>query len=244
LTNLRLVGWSPPIDQGEDSFPQLGSGTGAPAGADVVTGTMICVTEGGLTSATIPPYVQGAYRVRLGSRDLVETFVAASGPAGWRYFGQAREVETDREAFRVDLVVDRGWNLVRFRWTDPDGAEVMAVPVGGAVEVWIRRPGEERTDLVEGVTAVWSASPCSLLVVDRLLGMSTRHDVRAVRLDPPTDARPVVVGVRPMASRDVPTTTGTSLAREVELDVDGRRTRALLRSDLPLRADGWFELIG
>jgi hypothetical protein len=189
--------------------------------------------------------VQGIYRIRLGSQELLETFVAAPGPMGWRYFGRAHEPDTGREAFLVDHVVDGDWNLVRFRWRESDGAEVVATPTGGGVEVWIKEPGGEWKELVAGVGAVWSASPSSLLVVDRLLGTSKPGEVPAVRLEPPFEPRPIVVRVTPVDSRRVSTTSGTSAAaREVEVAVNGRRTRAVLRSDLPLRADGWFELVG
>ena len=110
--------------------------------------------------------------------------------------------------------------------------------------MWIKEPDGERKELVAGVGAVWSASPSSLLVVDRLLGTSRPAEVPTVRLEPPFDPRPVVVRVTPVGSRRVSPTSGTSAAREVEVAVDGRRTRALLRSDLPLRANGWFELVG
>jgi len=188
--------------------------------------------------------VQGIYRVRLGSRVLLETFVAAPGPMGWRYFGRALEPDTRREAFLVDHVVDVDWNLVRFRWRESDGADVVATPTGGGVEVWIKEPGGERKELVAGVGAVWSASPSSLLVVDRLLGTSRPAEVQAVRLEPPFEPRPIVVRVTLVGSRRVSPTSGASSAQEVEVAVDGRRTRAVLRSDLPLRADGWFELVG
>ncbi len=188
--------------------------------------------------------MQGVYRVGRGSQELLETFVAAPGPVGWRYFGRAHEPDTGREVFLVDHVVDVDWNLVRFRWRESDGAEVVATPTGGGVEVWITEPGGERKELVAGVGAVWSASPSSLLVVDRLLGTSRPGELQAVRLEPPFEPRPVVVRVAPVGSPRVSPTSGTSAAREVEVGVDGRRTRALLRSDLPLRADGWFELVG
>lgn len=190
------------------------------------------------------PSVEGLYRVRLGSRDLLETFVAAPGPMGWRYFGRGHEQDAGREAYLVDHVVDAGWVLVRFRWVGADGAEVVVTPTGDGVEVSIRRPGGERRELVAGVEAVWSASPSSLLVVDHLLGASDRAEVMAVRLQPPFEPRPVLVRLRPVASREISTTSGASVARDVEVEVDGRRSRALLRSDLPLRADGWFELVG
>src|SRR5712691_12723193 len=59
--------------------------------------------------------MQGAYRIWAGPEELVEAFVAAPGPAGWRYFGRGRDADTGEELFRVDYVVDAGWDLVRFR---------------------------------------------------------------------------------------------------------------------------------
>ena len=169
--------------------------------------------------------------------------MAAPGPLGWRYFGRANELDTDREAFRVDHVVDREWNLVRFRWNSSDGSELMAIPSGDGVEVRITAPTGERTEFVSDVRLVWSASPSSLLVLDRLLGTSSSEGTPAVRLEPSSDARPIVVRVTPVGTRQVATPTGTALVREVDIGLDGRRMGALLRSDLPLRADGWFELV-
>jgi hypothetical protein len=65
-----------------------------------------------------------------------------------------------------------------------------------------------------------------------------------VRLEPPFDPQPVLVRVTGVGLRQVSTTNGDSEAREVDVAVDGRRVRALLRSDLPLQADGWFDLAG
>lgn len=186
--------------------------------------------------------MQGAYRVWLGSTELLETFVAAAGPAGWRYFGRGHEPEVEPEAYRVDHVVDLGWDLVRFRWSGSDGAEVVAIPRGGGgMEVWASGPGGGRTELVAGASTVWAASPSSLLVVDRLLSGS--GEVTAVMLRPPSDPRPVVVRLDPVAAREVRAPSGPLSIREVEVTVDGQTARALLRSDLPLRADGWFELV-
>jgi hypothetical protein len=170
--------------------------------------------------------------------------VAAPGPMGWRYFGRVHEPDTGREVFRVDHVVDGDWGLVRFRWGEPDGAEVTAIPANGGVEVWIEERGGERNELMAGVEAVWSASPSSLLVVDRLLGMSDRVEVPAVRLEPPADPLAILVRLTIVGSTRVPITKEASTTREVELDIAGRRIRAVIRPDLPLRADGWFELVG
>jgi hypothetical protein len=186
--------------------------------------------------------VQGLYRVRFGAKELLETFVAAPGPMGWRYAGRVNEPDTGREVFRLDHVVDADWNLVRVRWRESDGSEVVAVPVHGGIEVWIAEAGGERTEVVAGARAVWSASPSSLLVVDRLLGASRPAEVPALSLVTPLEPRAVVVRLSHVGSSQVSTTSGTSEVREVAVEVDGRRTRSLLRSDLPLQADGWFEL--
>jgi hypothetical protein len=174
----------------------------------------------------------------------VETFVAAPGPAGWRYFGRAHDPDTGREVFRVDHVVDADWNLVRFRWRDMNGVQVIATPGDRGVEVWIEGAGADRNEFVAGVGTVWSTSPSCLLVVDRMLRTSQMEEVRAVRLEPPFDPQPVLVRVTGVGLRQVSTTNGDSEAREVDVAVDGRRVRALLRSDLPLQADGWFDLAG
>jgi hypothetical protein len=186
--------------------------------------------------------MQGAYRVRVGPNELVETFVAAAGPAGWRYFGRGHEPDGGSEIYRVDHVVDLGWNLVRFRWSGPDGAEVVAIPRGDtAVEVWVSGPGGERRELVAGAFGVWAASPSSLLVVDRLLSGS--GEISAVMLRPPFEPRLAVMRLDPVATAEVSTPSGLSSVREVRLTVDGESVRTLLRFDLPLLADGWFELV-
>jgi hypothetical protein len=153
-------------------------------------------------------------------------------------------VETGREVLRVDHVVDVDWRLVRFRWSELGGMEVEATGSNGDVEVSIEGPTETRQELVAGVVAVWSASPSSLLVVDRLLRTSALAEVPAVLLEPPFEPRPVAVRVMPVGSGGISTGSGASTTREVEVGVDGRRIKALLRSDLPLGADGWFELAG
>lgn len=185
--------------------------------------------------------VQGLYRVRVGAVEMLESFVAAPGPMGWRYFGRLRDPATERELARIDHVVDNEWNLVRFRWSEQDGPEVVAVPSSGGVEVTVAGPAGERTAEVSGAEAVWSASPSSLLVMDRLIANTT--EVRAVLLLPPFEPRAVVVRVTPAATRRVATPSGRSEVREVVVELDGLASRAVLRADLPLRAEDWFELV-
>ena len=188
--------------------------------------------------------MQGVYRVTVGSREVLEAFVAASGPAGWRYFGRAHEPDSGREVFRVDLVVDSGWRLVRFRWTEVGGAEVVAIRRDGGVEAWIDGPGGGRREWVPSADSVWSASPSSLLVLDRLLQATGRTGASAVRLEPPFEPRGVLVRLVPKATRQVATPGGSSEAREMSIEVGDDRSTGLLRADLPLTAEGWFELVG
>lgn len=188
--------------------------------------------------------MQGVYRVTVGSREVLETFVSASGPAGWRYFGRAHQPDSGREVFRVDHVVDSNWRLVRFRWTEVGGAEVVAIRRDGGVEAWIDGPGGGREAWVPGADSVWSASPSSLLVLDRMLQTTGEEGASAVRLEPPFEPRAIAVRLHPVATREIATLSGMGEAREVSIEVDGSRSPALLRADLPIRAEGWFELVG
>jgi hypothetical protein len=178
-----------------------------------------------------------------GGRELLESFVAAPGPIGWRYFGRVRSSDSEEELFTVDHVVDAEWGLVRYRLLRRNGAGVMATPAMGGIEVVIGQPGDERTETVAGATAVWSSSPCSLLVVDRLLGASGRGDVAAVRIGAAVEPELITVGLERVGSRPVVTPTGSSEAELVEVMLDGERFEALIRSDLPLQARGWFDLV-
>src|SRR5438876_4667341 len=126
--------------------------------------------------------MQGAYRIWGAPQELVESFVAAPGPGGWRYFGRGRSAHTGEELFKVDYSVDAEWDLVRFRAIYGGGLEAVAVPVPGGLEVSVGHPGEERTEEIASVSAVWSPSPCSLLVVDRWLRASGQGELGAVSL--------------------------------------------------------------
>ena len=79
-------------------------------------------------------------------------------------------------------------------------------------------------------------------MIDRMV-VRTPADLRAVLLVPPFEPSAVAIRVTPAATRQVPTLSGRSEVREVMLEVDGVRSEALLRADLPLKADGWFELL-
>jgi hypothetical protein len=188
--------------------------------------------------------MQGAYRISSAPHELVESFVAAPGPAGWRYFGRARDADTGEELFKVDYIVDAGWDLVRFRATYGDGLEAVVVPVPFGLEVSVGQPGEERTEEIAGASAVWSLSPCSLLVVDRRLRASGQDELAAVRIKPSDEPEAVTVRLDRRGSQAIPTPAGGAPAERVDVIVDGWHTKALIRPDLPLSAEGWFELLG
>jgi hypothetical protein len=188
--------------------------------------------------------MHGAYRISSAPHELVESFVAAPGPAGWRYFGRARDADTGEELFKVDYIVDAGWDLVRFRATYGDGIEAVVVPVPFGLEVSVGQPGEERTEEIAGASAVWSLSPCSLLVVDRRLRASGQDELAAVRIKPSEEPEAVTVRLDRRGSQAIPTPAGGAPAERVDVIVNGWHTKALIRPDLPLSAEGWFELLG
>ena len=188
--------------------------------------------------------MQGPTGSGVPSHELVESFVAAPGPAGWRYFGRARDARTGEELFKVDYIVDAGWDLVRFRAIYGDGLEAVVVPVPLGLEVSVGQRGAERTEEIAGVSAVWSLSPCSLLVVDRRLRASGQDELAAVRIKPSDEPEAVTVRLDRRGPQAIPTPAGGATAERVDVIVDGQRTKALIRWDLPLSAEGWFELLG
>jgi virulence-associated protein VagC len=161
---------------------------------------------------------------------------------GWRYFGRVHPPESEEELFSVDHVVDAEWGLVRYRQLHQSGARIVATPATGGIEVVTGRPGDERAETVAGASAVWSSSPCSLLVVDRLLRATGRTDVAAVRIGVELEPDAITVRLERQGSRLVATPGGDSEAEVVGVTVDGEAFEALIRSDLPLFAPGWFDL--
>jgi hypothetical protein len=183
--------------------------------------------------------VQGAYRLIGGSEVLIESFVAAPGPAGWRYFAHVHPPgDPERDRFTVDLVTGLRSELVRFRLVAADGWRAVAMPADGGVEIAYGPPEDERVARVEEAVAVWSFSPSSLLVLHRLLGPGGGA-VRGVRIEPSHE---------PAAAQLSLTSLGTSTdaggeAERIRVIADGRELEARVRADLPLAADGWFELL-
>jgi hypothetical protein len=163
---------------------------------------------------------------------------------GWRYFGRLHDPDSGRQIAVVDHVVDLDARLVRFRWTEEGGRRAEASHQGHGIQVWVQEPAGERSQLIAGAKVVWSASPSSLFVADRLLGNSPTLEVIGVRLVPPFLPEPVLVRLGRGGSRTVTTASGEVSGSDMDVGVDGWSTRALVSADLLLRADDWFELVG
>jgi hypothetical protein len=172
---------------------------------------------------------QGSYRIFIPGGDLVETFVAAPGPAGWRYFGRVHDPRTGEEVYAVDHVVDHVWRVVRFRLLSPTG-DVLVEPSPSGLAVSDGK-GEERS--FEGADLVWSASPSSVLVLDRMLRAGHGPNVAAVRIlsDPTTESEAIAVSV---VSRK---------GDRMELAVGDQTWDILVGPEVPERGSGWFELM-
>jgi hypothetical protein len=187
--------------------------------------------------------MQGAYRLfRLGE-ELIEDFVAAPGPMGWRYFAHVHPPDDpDHDRFTVDLVTDLEWNLVRFRLAAADGWRAVATRGDRGVEVLHGTPEDERLDRFDEAVAVWSSSPSTLLVLHRLVG-PVGGKAETVRIEPGLAPERLAVALSAMGSTSVATPGGGAEALRVRVVEDGQGREALIRSDLPLAAEGWFDLI-
>ena len=144
----------------------------------------------------------------------------------------------------IDYVVDAQWDLVRFRAMLAEGDQVVAVPQRGGLNVIVSGLGAEAAETIPGATAVWSSSPCSLLLANRRLRSTGESSFKAVSLAPPFHREVVQVRLEARGAKRVNTPRGASVAEDVDLLLDDRRVNTLIRSDLPLFAEGWFELIG
>ena len=186
--------------------------------------------------------MEGAYRLLGGGGDLFESFVAAPGPAGWRYFGRVFGPDSEIELSTVDFVVDTEWRLVRYRERNSAGPEVVVVARPEGMEVITRGDGEEKSVEIPGAEVVWSRSPCSLLVAERRLRALSTYALRAVKIEPTGEASGVQISLARLGGmeldRDARRAGGKFLVRE-----NGRTIEALIGEDRPLSAKGWFELL-
>jgi hypothetical protein len=171
---------------------------------------------------------QGSYRIHTPTGELVESFVSAPGPSGWRYFGRVHDPRTGLEVYAVDHVVDHQWRVVRFRLLSPAG-EVLVEPSPTGLTV----SGERGERTFEGAELVWSASPASVLVLNRMLRDGHHGDMSAARIpsDPTAEPEALTVGVAARPGDHLDLTVG-----DHPLDV-------LIGPEVPERASGWFELM-
>jgi len=186
--------------------------------------------------------VQGRYRLLGGSVELAESFVAAAGPAGWRYFGRVHRADTGEESYLVDHVAGLDWTLVRFRMAGADGSEIVARPGSGGLDVEVAGPDGARSMSVPGATEVWSPSPVSLLVAHRRLAGFGIDAFPAARIELPSEIQRVDIRIEAAGRGRVRTPGRNATAERLRVTEGGRAFEALVRPDLPLRAEGWFEL--
>ena len=139
-------------------------------------------------------------------------------------------------------MTDLDWNLVRFRLAATDGWRAVVTRTDSGLEVVHGAQDAERIAPFDGVTAVWSASPSTLLALHRRFG-AANVEVRAVRIEPGERPAPVDVSLAAIGRTRIASAAGESEAESVVVVANGRRSEALIRADLPLRAEGWFELI-
>jgi hypothetical protein len=186
--------------------------------------------------------VQGAYRLTRSDGQLIESFVAAPGPMGWRYFAHVHPPgDPEHDLYTVDHVADLEWNLVRFRMAVADGWRAVATRLDGGVEVVHGQADAQRVERFDDAVAVWSSSPSSLLVLHRLAGVE--GSIPAVTFDPGANPEPVRVSLRAVGATTASTRGGGSEVQRIRVTVNGRQFESWVRRDLPLRAEGQFELI-
>ncbi|MDP8955704.1 MAG: hypothetical protein M3N24_01905 [Actinomycetota bacterium] len=183
--------------------------------------------------------MEGIYRIRGGGQDLVESFVAAPGPAGWRYFGRIHAPDSEEELSTVDFVVDTDWALVRYRERHRQHGEVVVVRGPTGLEAtWIA--GEsEATAHAPDAQIVWSSSPCSRLVAERRARAVKMSALPGLGIALPEEPRPVSISLDRMGFE----AANGRRAERIHLQLDGASITALVREDLPIFAEGWFELI-
>ena len=186
--------------------------------------------------------MQGTYRIHAGERELLESFVAAPGPAGWRYFGRVFQPETEEEIGTVDFVVDAEWRLVRYR-ERRDGEELVVVPGSAGLEVvWAGEAGERAVSVADA-EIVWSRSPCSLLVAEhraRSLGTTT---FPAVRVDRSAGPERALISLDRMGHEALTANPGSPRTERIVVRENERTFNAVIQGDRPLSADGWFDLV-
>ncbi len=188
--------------------------------------------------------MQGVYRVTSGGRELIETFVAAPGPMGWRYVGRLADQATGEHLQLVDYVVDVEWNLVRVRMADASGWEAIVGPIPGGLEAWTGTPEAERIHQFPGAVAVWTPSPCSLLAGDRRARIAGVWSFPAVVPVVAGEPEELLVSLKLAGHEAISTPAGKAPVEVVMVEAGNGPRKALVRRGLPIACEGRFELIG
>lgn len=184
--------------------------------------------------------MEGAYQVWAPAGDVIESFVAAPGPGGWRWFGRAHDPAGGAPRWSVDVVVDLHWRVVRFRMLGADGAGTTVTPGPQGLEV---DAGDGRPIPFPGAEAVWSPSPSSVLVADRMLRAQGRTEVLAIAVwEPGHPGKTVRLGLGERQAVRMDTTAGLIEGERLEVMIEGGLFDVLLGPDRPLESDGWFRL--
>ncbi len=187
--------------------------------------------------------MEGTYRLLGGESDLFESFVAAPGPAGWRYFGRVFAVDGEEELSTVDFVVDTEWRLVRYRERHAAGLDVVVLPGPEGMEVVTQGDADDKSVQIPGAEIVWSRSPCSLLVAERRARTLETNTLWGVRIHPPNDPAPVLVSLDRPGHERLKAGGQDPPAGKIQVRVDGQTIHADLGEDRPLSAEEWFALI-
>ena len=180
--------------------------------------------------------MEGAYRIHdAGGRELIESFVAAPGPMGLRWFGRVREPGGDEDLRLVDHTVDRDWRLVRLRLMDLE-AGVEMVALAGATGIAVTRAGGPAPGdwVVPGAEAVWTSSPSALYVAANRIPIGSGSTLAGARVEPGAIPEPVTIGPLRAEIGDKEAAT---------LGLDGERIEVRIRDGWPVWARDRFALL-
>jgi hypothetical protein len=181
--------------------------------------------------------MDGSYRIfEDDGRQLIESFVAAPGPMGFRWFGRVRAAGSQEDVRLVDHTVDREWRLVRLRLMDLE-AGVEMVALAGASGIAVTRVGGPSPGdwVVPGAEAVWTSSPSALFVAASRIPIGSGLSLAGARIAPEAAPGPVTIG--PLRAE-----IGDKEAATLELD--GERIEVRFRDGWPIWAERRFELLG
>ena len=181
--------------------------------------------------------MEGTYRIfERDGGELIESFVAAPGPMGLRWFGRVRREGSEEDVRLVDHTVDREWRLVRLRLMDLEAAVEMMALAGTSGIAVTRAGGAAPGDwVVPGAEAVWTSSPSALLVAANRIPIGSGTTLAGARIAPDAAPEPVTIG---------PLRAELGEKEAATLELDGVRIEVRFRDGWPVWAEDRFELLG